>query len=52
MQFYTGVDSRGWTAMPDVSDYVPQVPGSALGGGPCNLNSFVFAQCFCSRVGR
>ena len=34
--------------MPDVADYFPRpLPGAlALSSTPCNLDAFVFAQCF------
>ena len=40
--------SCGWASMPDVADYFPRpLPGAlAFSSTPCNLDSFVFAQCF------
>jgi hypothetical protein len=39
---------QGWDKMPDVADYIRELPGSKkLGfGSECHLGSLVFAQCF------
>jgi hypothetical protein len=42
------ITDKGWSNMPDVTDYVKARPNaSILGyGSPCRIDSLVFAQCF------